>query len=163
MTAYLGLGSNLGDRRSNLRSGLVGLDEAGLRILARSSVWETEPVLSPTSDWFLNMVVRVGAELSSPLDLLDVLLAVEDRLGRVRSVPNAPRTIDLDLLLVDELSWSDERLVLPHPRMWDRAFVLAPLTELAPDLCNPRTGRKLGEERRRIQSGGRVRLLGPLS
>jgi len=156
MIAYVGLGSNLGNRRDNLRRGLAGLDDAGLERLATSSVWESEPVDTRDGAWFLNMAVALSTE-KDPLDLLDVLLRIEREAGRVRSERNAPRTLDLDLLLLGRLRWRDERLILPHPRMWERGFVLEPLAEIAPDLRNPDTGRTVAEERDRVGKRSVVR------
>jgi 2-amino-4-hydroxy-6-hydroxymethyldihydropteridine diphosphokinase len=163
--AYVGLGSNLGDRAARLRAGIEGLRAAGLDLDAVSSVWESEPVDAPAAPWFLNMAVSGKTDLA-PLDLLDLLLEVERRAGRVRTVPNAPRTLDLDLLLLGDLRWHDERLVLPHPRMWERRFVLEPLREIAPELRNPTSGRTVAEECERARHRsvafevGRLRLAG---
>jgi 2-amino-4-hydroxy-6-hydroxymethyldihydropteridine diphosphokinase len=163
--AYIGLGSNLGDRPAWLRAGVDGLRAAGCELMAASSVWESEPVDSPVPLWFLNMAVAARTRLQ-PLELLDVLLDIERRSGRVRTAPNAPRSLDLDLLLLGDLRWRDERLELPHPRMWERRFVLEPLREIAPQLCNPASGRTVTEEceRARHRSAafevGRLRLAG---
>jgi 2-amino-4-hydroxy-6-hydroxymethyldihydropteridine diphosphokinase len=151
MIAYVGLGSNLGPRRDHLRSGLVGLRAAGLDPLATSSICESEPVGSDDPRWFLNMAAALRAD-GDPLAILDVLLEIERKSGRVRTARNAPRTLDLDLLLLGDLRWSDDRLVLPHPRMWERRFVLEPLTEIAPDLRNADTGRTVAEECDRIRN-----------
>jgi 2-amino-4-hydroxy-6-hydroxymethyldihydropteridine diphosphokinase len=148
--AYVGLGSNLGDRATWLRAGIDGLRAAAGRLGAVSSVWESEPVGAGSSPWFLNMAVALRTELG-PLALLDLLLDIERRCERVRSVRNAPRTLDLDLLLLGNLRWRDERLELPHPRMWERRFVLEPLREIAPDLRNPGSGRTVAEECGRVR------------
>lgn len=144
MRAYVGLGSNLGDRRAHLRAGLQGLLRRGLPAVALSSVWETEPVDSPEPLWFLNMVAEIETELPPP-SLLDLLLEVEREVGRMRTVRNAPRELDLDLLLVGERTLRGTTLTLPHPRMWARRFVLAPLHELAPQLADPTTGRTVAQ------------------
>jgi 2-amino-4-hydroxy-6-hydroxymethyldihydropteridine diphosphokinase len=159
---YVALGSNLGDRESHLALGLRRLADRGLAATAVSSVWETEPVDSPSPAWFLNMAVEVHTELT-PFDVLAVLQAVEREAGRVRDVRNGPRTLDLDLLLLGRLEVDDARLRLPHPRMWQRAFVLAPLAEIAPDLVNPRTGRTVVEERDALDGDSRIRRLGALA
>jgi 2-amino-4-hydroxy-6-hydroxymethyldihydropteridine diphosphokinase len=144
MRAYVALGSNLGDRRAHLRAGVGGLRRRGLPPRALSSVWETEPVDSPEPLWFLNMVAEVETDLP-PARVLDLLLEVEREVGRVRTVRNAPRSLDLDLLMVGDLRISEDGLVLPHPRMWTRRFVLAPLHELAPELADPASGRTVAE------------------
>jgi len=133
MTGYVALGSNVGDRDEHLRAGILAMHAAGLRLTAASSVWETEPVGGAGPEWFLNMVVRIETELA-PEPALDVLLAIERARGRRRDRPNAPRELDLDLLVLGSLRRSTPALILPHPRMTERAFVLAPLAEIAPDL-----------------------------
>jgi 2-amino-4-hydroxy-6-hydroxymethyldihydropteridine diphosphokinase len=159
--AYIGLGTNLGNRWANLRAGVLGLRREGLEVLELSSVWESEPVGTRSPLWFLNMAARARTTLG-PRALLDLLLAVERAAGRRRGEPNAPRTLDLDLLMLDALCWSDERLELPHPRMWQRRFVLEPLGEIAPELCDPATGRSVEERRRSASAGGTVYRVGRL-
>jgi 2-amino-4-hydroxy-6-hydroxymethyldihydropteridine diphosphokinase len=160
--AFLGLGSNLGDRAANLRTAIVDLEAAGATVRAASSVWETEPVDAPGQDWFLNMVVEVEVD-ETPLALLDILLAIERRAGRKRAERNAPRTLDLDLLVFEDLRVMGPRLCLPHPRMWQRRFVLAPLAEIAPDLRDPRTGRTVHDELQRLADTPAVRRIGVLA
>lgn len=162
MDCYVALGTNLGDRAGNLLAGLDGLRRSGLAPRAVSSVWETEPVDTPFPRWFWNMAVMVRSD-RAPGELLEQLLAIERAAGRHRSVRNAPRTLDLDLLLVGQLTLEEERIRLPHPRMWERRFVLEPLAEIAPELRNPLSGRTVLEERRRIRGQGEVRRLGDLA
>ncbi|BAS28951.1 2-amino-4-hydroxy-6-hydroxymethyldihydropteridine pyrophosphokinase [Limnochorda pilosa] len=134
MTAFLGLGSNLGDRKRWLEEALRKL--AGLpstQAVRTSSVYETEPWGGVPQPQYLNVVVEVRTGLS-PEELLDGALAVERALGRVRAVRWGPRTIDVDLLWMDGQERSTDRLILPHPRLVERAFVLVPLAELEPDL-----------------------------
>ncbi|HEX4942648.1 MAG TPA: 2-amino-4-hydroxy-6-hydroxymethyldihydropteridine diphosphokinase [Actinomycetota bacterium] len=135
--AYLGLGSNLGDRLANLQ-GAVDLlhGEPGLRVLASSRVWETAPVGGPPQPDYLNAVIRVETDLSAR-DLLDVAHRVEERLGRVRKERWGARSIDIDVLLFDEETIDESDLVVPHPRLAQRAFVLLPLLELAADPVLP--------------------------
>lgn len=159
--AFIALGSNLGERSSNLRSGILELERVG-QLLAVSSVWETEPIAAPGPLWFLNMVVGLRSALG-PFELLDALLAIEREAGRTRQVLHAPRTLDLDLLVLGELAVQAPRLQLPHPRMWQRRFVLEPLAEVVPGLVNPATGRTVLEERARITHRGVVRRLGRLA
>ncbi|MDX1387863.1 MAG: 2-amino-4-hydroxy-6-hydroxymethyldihydropteridine diphosphokinase [Acidobacteriota bacterium] len=160
MEGYVALGSSLGDREAHLRAGLAGMTREGIRPTAVSSVWETEPVDSGSPDAFLNMVVRVQTD-REPIEILERLLEIERREDRVRGRRNAPRTLDLDLLLLGDVELDDPRLVLPHPRMWERAFVLAPLAELAPVLRNPNTGLTVRETLQKIGERPWVRLAAP--
>jgi 2-amino-4-hydroxy-6-hydroxymethyldihydropteridine diphosphokinase len=163
VTAHVALGSNLGDRAGHLRFALQALRQGGEEIRAVSSVWETEPVAAPGTPCFLNMVVELETR-RTPHELLALLLAIEARAGRRRrGRRNEPRTLDLDLLAMESLELDDPRLHLPHPRMWQRRFVLEPLAEIAPHLRNPRTGRTVGEERRGLPASPRVVKIGPLA
>jgi 2-amino-4-hydroxy-6-hydroxymethyldihydropteridine diphosphokinase len=151
MVGYVGLGSNVGDREGHLRAGLCAMSVGGVSPVAVSSLWETEPVDGAGPGWFLNLVARVTTDLA-PEEILDVLLAAERDRGRERRRPNAPRELDLDLLMLGEERRSTPRLTLPHPRMWSRRFVLAPLAELAPEyegrlaaLDDPHEVRRLGK------------------
>ena len=131
--AFLGLGSNLGDRRANLRAAVGALPD----VVAVSSVYETDPVGGPEDQGpFLNAVVQLATE-RSPRQLLEAAAAAEAAAGRVRTVRWGPRTLDVDVLWVDGASVAEPDLVVPHPRLWERAFVLVPLAELAPDLATP--------------------------
>ncbi len=130
MIAYIGLGSNLGDRQLYIYRGVESLHRHPLLTVERcSSLYETAPVGLTDQPYFLNMVVMVRTELN-PLELLDLLLQVEQSLGRVRDIRWGPRTIDLDLLIYGNMSVQADRLELPHPRMRERAFVLIPLIEI---------------------------------
>jgi para-aminobenzoate synthetase component I len=134
-TAYLGLGGNLGDRLAVLSEALGLLARAPeVRIARVSPVYETKAVGLTDQPDFLNLVVEVETTLT-PHTLLDVCLAIEQQLGRVRRERWGPRTLDIDVLLHADLTLSDNRLTLPHPRLHERAFVLAPLADLAPDRC----------------------------
>ena len=135
--AFLGLGSNLGDRLTNLQGALDLLQaEPGLRVVSSSRVWETVPVGGPPQPDYLNAVIGVETDLSAR-DLLDAAHRVETRLGRVRKERWGARSIDIDLLLYDEESIEETDLVVPHPRLRERAFVLLPLLELAADVTLP--------------------------
>jgi len=138
--AYVGLGSNLGDRAATLRAALERIDELpGTRVEQASSLYETAPVGGPAGQGpYFNAAARIATRLT-PEALLDGLLAIERSLGRTRGAErDAPRTIDLDLLLHgDAVVRRGESLVVPHPRLAERAFVLAPLAEIAPDLRVP--------------------------
>jgi 2-amino-4-hydroxy-6-hydroxymethyldihydropteridine diphosphokinase len=136
--AYLGLGANLGDRRGLLLSAIRRLRaEPGLRVLSVSQLYETAPVdCPPGSERFLNAAIAVETN-RSPLELLQFLHQVEAAFGRERGVTNAPRTLDLDLLLYDAAVIDSPELKLPHPRLHERAFVLVPLAEIAPEAMHP--------------------------
>jgi 2-amino-4-hydroxy-6-hydroxymethyldihydropteridine diphosphokinase len=128
--AYLALGSNLGDRAGILLRAIKKLHEQpGIRVVRVSSVYETEPVGYVEQEAFLNMVVAVETELS-PDELLNTALSVERELGRVRTIRWGPRTIDVDLLLYGQASIQQENLIIPHPAMAERAFVLVPLLDV---------------------------------
>jgi len=137
--AYVGLGTNLGDREALLRNAVTLLRER-VDVRAVSSVRETEPWGLVDQPAFLNAAVEVETELT-PRELLDLLLDVERRLGRTRDGPRyGPRTIDLDLLLYGEQVLDEPGLTVPHPRLHERRFALEPLAELAPDLVVPGRG-----------------------
>jgi 2-amino-4-hydroxy-6-hydroxymethyldihydropteridine diphosphokinase len=132
--AYLALGSNLGDRAGNLQGAVDGLAGApGTRLVAVSRVYETEPVGGPDQGAYLNAVVEVATDLD-PHALLAVGQQLERAAQRVRTERWGPRTLDVDVLLYDDIEIDTEELVVPHPRMWERAFVLVPLRDIAPDL-----------------------------
>lgn len=133
---FLGLGSNLGDRAAAIDAALRQLAERGFETLRRSSTWLTEPVGGPPQGWFLNAAVA-GETRLSPEALLAACLETERALGRVRTVRDGPRTIDVDLLLYGERRLEQPGLVVPHPRLHQRRFVLAPLAEIAPELVHP--------------------------
>jgi 2-amino-4-hydroxy-6-hydroxymethyldihydropteridine diphosphokinase len=135
-TVYLALGSNIGDRESNLRAAILSLSAAGIAVLRESPIYETEPVGYANQGWFLNMVVEAGTALF-PMQLLTRIGKIERALGRVRTVPNGPRTIDIDVLLYANAVVRTPRLEIPHPRMQERRFVLAPLADLVPALRHP--------------------------
>ncbi len=139
--AYVGMGSNLGDRAGNLLAGVRGMLAAGLGVARLSSVYETEPVgVEDAQPAFLNMVAELTAPLPPPLELLRLLLSVERDAGRRRARPLAPRTLDHDLLLYGGETSETDALTLPHPRLHRRRFVLAPLAELIPEARHPRLG-----------------------
>lgn len=141
--AFLGLGSNIGDRLGHLQEAVELLDlRPGIRVDAVSSVYETDPVGGPEQDPFLNMAVRVATR-RSPRRLLAACQAVEQALGRKRTVRWGPRTIDVDILLYGDRTIATRRLVVPHPRLTERPFALIPLMEVAPGTKLP-DGRSLG-------------------
>jgi 2-amino-4-hydroxy-6-hydroxymethyldihydropteridine diphosphokinase len=135
MTAYLSLGSNLGDRVANLRASITRLVSAG-RVTNVSSLYETEPMELREQPWFVNCVVELETQLG-PQELLAAIQKVEAELGRTREIPKGPRTIDIDILLIDSVVIEEPDLQVPHPTMHKRRFVLEPLAEIAPELCHP--------------------------
>ncbi|HEY0320981.1 MAG TPA: 2-amino-4-hydroxy-6-hydroxymethyldihydropteridine diphosphokinase [Pyrinomonadaceae bacterium] len=136
--AYVGLGSNMGDRAGNLLLAVRGMMNAGLCVSCLSSIYETEAVDVEDQPAFLNMVAQLSLErLPTPMQIMARLLRIEYALGRRRDRPKGPRTIDLDLLLYDNEQRATEFLTLPHPRLHLRRFVLIPLAELAPELLHP--------------------------
>jgi 2-amino-4-hydroxy-6-hydroxymethyldihydropteridine diphosphokinase len=138
---YVGLGGNLGDPVAMLHQALDALGRTpGITLRGSSSFWRTAPLGNPAQADFINSVAALDTTLP-PRTLLEALLALEQRFGRERSFANAPRTLDLDLLLHGDSVLDEPDLVLPHPRMHERAFVLAPLLELAPDCVIPGRGR----------------------
>jgi 2-amino-4-hydroxy-6-hydroxymethyldihydropteridine diphosphokinase len=135
--AYLGLGSNLGDRLTFLQHAVDALHAtSGVRVESVSSVYETAPVGGPAQDDYLNVAVRAPTTLS-PRRLLRACQAVEDALGRVRRERWGPRTVDVDILLYDDRRVSTRRLQIPHPRLAQRPFALIPLLEVAPGTALP--------------------------
>ena len=142
--AFLSLGSNLGDREAYLLEALDRLEAAGIHILRRSSIYETEPQDLPNQPWFLNLVVEVETEIFPRL-LLARAQAIELGLGRWREVSKGPRPIDIDILLFGNYVIRTRELQVPHPRMSERRFVLEPLAELAPDLRHPANGKTVRE------------------
>ncbi len=135
VTAFVALGANLGDAAQALRGALKALNETpGVRVVRASSLYRTAPVESIGPD-YLNAVAEVSTTLTAPA-LLDALQAIEQAAGRERLYRNAPRTLDLDLLLYGSASIASRTLTVPHPRMWERAFVLVPLWEIAPELVS---------------------------
>ncbi|HQO01167.1 MAG TPA: 2-amino-4-hydroxy-6-hydroxymethyldihydropteridine diphosphokinase [Spirochaetota bacterium] len=144
-TAFIGFGSNLGNRRDFIIRAEKLLEDSGLLSVAgRSSIDETDPVEVVDQPRFMNRVVSAATKLS-PLELLDLLLETENTLGRVRSVPRGPRTIDCDLLLYDDIVMQSSRLVLPHPGIIRRVFLLKQILEIDPDATDPVSGRRYAE------------------
>lgn len=147
--AFLGLGSNLGDRRATLRRAVAAMAD----VVAVSPVYETEPVGGPEQDAFLNIVVEIETR-DRPRQLLERCRRLETEAGRVRVERWGPRTLDVDVLWIDGVHLDDEELTVPHPRMHQRNFVMRPLLDLAPDLDVPGWDPDA--------AFGRVRRVGPL-
>jgi 2-amino-4-hydroxy-6-hydroxymethyldihydropteridine diphosphokinase len=159
-TVYLSLGSNLGNREENLRRACEALETERVHIVKRSSFYETEPQDAVGQRWFVNMALE-GETRCFPVQLLTTLQKIERKLGRRRgagSVHGGPRTIDIDILLFGNAVVETSQLVIPHPRMLDRRFVLEPLLEIAPELRHPQTkdlltrylGRVAGQKLRKL-------------
>lgn len=150
--AFLGLGSNMGDRREHLREAVGSL--AGVGLVTVSPVYETEPVGGPDGqEPYYNMVVELDTSLS-PRELLGVCHRLESAAGRVREQRWGPRTLDVDILWMQDTHVEEPDLVIPHRRMWSRRFVVAPLADIAPDLVVPEALER---------ADGYVKLVGPLS
>jgi 2-amino-4-hydroxy-6-hydroxymethyldihydropteridine diphosphokinase len=159
MNAYIGLGSNLGDRAGNLLFAIRGILDAGLEVSRLSQVYETEPVETFAQPKYLNMVAELrGNDLPEPQELMARLMRLEQSRGRKREVAMAPRTIDLDLLLYGNETSSTDYLTLPHPRFHLRKFVLVPLAELAPRLVHPILHKTIAELLESVTDNSAVRL-----
>ncbi|MDH4164428.1 MAG: 2-amino-4-hydroxy-6-hydroxymethyldihydropteridine diphosphokinase [Nitrospirota bacterium] len=139
IVAYIGVGSNMGDREANCLKAVELLGRT-VRVLRLSSLFYTEPVGYDDQDDFINAVASVETDLG-PQELLLLCRSVEDEMGRVRTVRWGPRTMDLDILLYGSVVVREADLIIPHPRMAERKFVLAPLVEIAPDAVHPVLGR----------------------
>jgi len=152
---YLSLGSNLGDRKKLIEWGLEELEKKGITVRARSALYETEPVDYEEQPWFLNCVA--GGETSlPPEELLATLKDIEARAGRIANVRFGPRRLDIDILLYGNEVIIDGPVIVPHPRMNERRFVLIPLLEIAPDIVDPRSGRRFAEILDGLDEGKKV-------
>ena len=132
--AYIALGSNLGNREENILKSIDLLKSKQIETTKRSSIIETEPVGLKEQPKFLNCVIKIETELP-PIDLLNTTKEIEKNLGRIKTIINGPRIIDLDILLYDDIIINTDELTIPHPRIMERSFVLDPLNEIDPDLA----------------------------
>ncbi len=130
---YLGLGSNMGDRDAHLKQAIQELESCGVRVHKMSSIIETDSVGGPPQGKFLNAVAQCETAIA-PLELLHIIQNIEKIMGRVKTVANGPRVIDIDILLYNKLTMQSSELTIPHPRMFERAFVMNPLKEIAPEV-----------------------------
>src|SRR5262245_34789771 len=144
MVTYLSLGSNLGDRENYLRIAAAWLDQHGIPILRSASVYQSEPRDYAPQPWFLNTIVQAETDLP-PEALLQQCQAVEQEAGRVRTVLNGPRVLDVDIIFYGSIVHETPDLTIPHPRYASRRFVLAPLMEIAPDFVDPKRRRRIRE------------------
>ena len=142
MNYFLSLGSNLGHRKKNLQQAARLLITQAIKIVKSSSLYVTEPVDYHSQPWFLNCVLQIETELS-PEELLSLTQHIEDQLGRQRDLIKGPRTIDIDILLAENLIFHTSDLIIPHPRLAERNFVLVPMAEIAPEVIHPVYAKKI--------------------
>jgi 2-amino-4-hydroxy-6-hydroxymethyldihydropteridine diphosphokinase len=155
MKYHLSLGANIGDLETNLAKARARLEKNGVRIVSASSLYRTEPVGCSGHPWFLNQVIEVETDLI-PRELLGLAKRVERAMNRLPGPPNAPRPIDIDILLSGETLLRTERLTIPHPRLTERNFVLIPLAEIAPGLVHPVFHETIETLRRQSEDQARV-------
>ena len=160
-TVYLGIGSNLGDREVNLKGALDALS-GQVEIEKISSIYETEPVGYAEQPWFLNLVCR-GETGMEPLDLLSLAKRIEAQMGRQESFRNAPRPVDIDIIFFDDRMIETEGLIVPHPRVGERGFVLIPLAQIAPELIHPGNGKSIKNLLSKLEGSEQVREWGNVS
>lgn len=149
MEVYLSLGSNIGNRRANLKKALRFLGE-NVDIVKVSSVYDTEPVGVGEQPRFLNLICLVGTNMG-PKQLLSFIKGIESEMGRDLRLMNAPRIIDIDIIFHGDTIMESQELTIPHPRMRERAFVLVPFAEIAPEVVHPVTGERVGDLAARVE------------
>ncbi len=148
---YLSLGSNVGDRTRNLKTAIEKLERLG-NVVATSSLYETEPLEVSDQPWFLNLALALDTQ-STPQELLQALLAIEQEMGRRRTRNKGPRNIDIDILLFNDSIIATKGLTIPHPALQQRRFVLEPLAEIAPELRHPVLNKTIAELRDQLPPG----------
>ena len=144
MKYFISLGSNIGEREKNLAQAIELLEKKGVKILKKSSIYETSPVGNKEQPWFLNQVLEVRSD-SKPKTFLRLVLSIEKRMGRTRMVPRGPRCLDIDILLAEDKIVHSEVLTIPHPELANRNFVLLPLKEIAHDTIHPVLKETIGD------------------
>ncbi len=159
-TAYISAGSNIGDRDQNLECAL-NLLAKGNAVKKVSAYFETEPVGFRNQPWFLNLAIEIDTPLN-PSELLTLCREIEASCGRIRTFPNAPRTLDLDILLFEDLVINEPDLVIPHPRLSERRFVLEPLAQIAPEIVHPVLKKSIRSLLEECQDRSEVRLIAKL-
>lgn len=159
--AYIGLGSNVGDRLSNCRRAIEAIASVREnRILRCSPFYETEPVGEKDQDWFVNGVVEIETSFS-PHRLMDFLMAIEKGMGRIRDRRWGPRIIDLDILFYGQSVIEEDGLIIPHPRLAERLFVLAPLSDITPQFRHPVLNQTIAALREKVEGKEKVICLSP--
>ena len=159
MKYFLSLGSTLGNRRANLTLASCLLREKGLEIVRASSIYRTEPVDLPDQPWFYNQVLEIDTAYN-PLALLNLVKSVEQKMKRVPTVDKGPRRIDIDILLAGKTVVQTRRLMIPHPRMERRNFVLVPLREIAPHVVHPLLHERIEDLAERTEDRAAIRRIG---
>lgn len=153
----LSIGSNIGDRHQNLDKAKALLEERGVAVTRTSSIFESQPVGYTNQDEFLNQILLVETT-QRPQELLETCLGIERHLGRIRSIKNGPRLIDIDILFYDDEMTSEDKLLIPHPRITDRRFILMPLAEIIPDQIHPIFDQSISELLEQCDDDNRVEL-----
>ena len=154
---YLSLGSNVGDREAQLRAAQARLTAVG-RVVVASSFYETEPVEFTEQPWFLNFVLALETS-NTPQQLMTAILRIEEEMGRRRTQKKGPRSIDIDILLFDDIIMDSTNLTIPHPALQQRRFVLEPMAEIAPEVVHPSLKKTIRELRDTLPPGQVVRKL----
>ncbi len=160
-TVYLGMGTNVGDRQANLMAAIAALPPE-VEMTRRSAIFQTPPWGYTDQPDFLNLVVEAATRLS-PLELLAHLKQIEGQIGRTETFHWGPREIDIDILFYDDLLFEDSGLTIPHPRLHERAFVLLPLSALAPDLRHPKLGQSVRAMLAEVDTSGLALFEGPVT
>jgi len=158
MKYFLIFGSNLGDREKNLTDALSLLEKEGVEVISVSSLYETQPVDLPSQPWFYNQVVEVKSNVNPKL-LLELIKKIEKKMGREYHVNKGPRVIDMDILLAEDTVVQTKELIIPHPRMEERNFVLVPFAEISPDTVHPMLDERIGDLLRKSNDSSLVKKI----